>query len=121
MKLSEAIRLGAMLKPQYHDGSGDGKATCALAAAADALGIKYGIIAPYDALEKLYPQLLKYERHPISKEMEPLEQCIWGLNDSFRWTRERIADWVATIEAQQAVDPETAPVTAEPALAEAKS
>lgn len=101
MKLSEAMRLGAMLRPQFKGGSTDGKGTCALAAAADALGIRYAGITPYDYLEGLYPSLLREIQHPISRGYRPLEECIWTLNDSFGWSRERIADWVATIEAQQ--------------------
>ncbi len=106
MKLSEAIRLGAMLKPQFKGGSTDGDRTCALAAAADALGISYYNIAPYNALEYLYPALLVDTINPMSGRKRPLEECIWTLNDC-GWTRESIADWLENIEAQQEPQPQT--------------
>jgi predicted nucleic-acid-binding protein len=30
-----------------------------------------------------------------------LEHIVWHLNDKHKWTREQIAEWVETIEAQQ--------------------
>ncbi len=40
MRLSEAIRLGAMLKPQGFNGWTDEDRTCALAAAGEAAGVE---------------------------------------------------------------------------------
>jgi hypothetical protein len=108
MKLSEAIRLGAMMKPQaYHSGAWDGK-SCALRAAADALGI------PDLQCARSGPQVLNYyelqQRWPRLAEQADCPACccrhgsllsvVFHLNDSYRWTREQIADWVEQIEQQ---------------------
>lgn len=112
MKLSEAIRLGAMLKPQ---GFGVGAfyssvATCAMGAALDALGAHSDdwateMCARYQVLsiEGSCPECDKFER-VISR--------IWHLNDTHRWTREQIADWVETLEPRDVEAPEPAPVCA---------
>ncbi len=125
MKLSEAIRLGAMLDPKgvgpeaAHDGA---ERTCALGAARKAVNFT----SHWGRLNEIWPILdlrVTVPRGSLWKgERCPLMDAIYKLNDEVlcEWTRERIADWVATIEAQQAVVPETAPVTAEPTSAEAK-
>ena len=92
MKLSEAIKLGAMLKPQGFEGTGhpNGTTTCALGAALNAIssnGCVYGI----------WPWVNKIKLCPVC-EKEPPYAVIPHLNNIHRWTRERIADWVATIE-----------------------
>lgn len=103
MRLSEAIRLGAMLKPQgfgnYTDQFGG---TCAIGAACEAAGI--------DAHSS--PDVARYEIAYVRPIDGACPECgvarftgiggnlIVHLNDTHRWTRERIADHVATIEAQ---------------------
>lgn len=105
MTLSEAIRLGAMLKPQGFRSMASyasSHATCALGAAADALGLACGT-----ALDLRYPWLSKrIEGCDVGgthrcREIETLLETVWHLNDQHRWTREQIADWVETIEQQQ--------------------
>lgn len=110
LKLSEAIRLGAMLKPQAF-----GKAfvfvkfgelgSCALGAAEDAIN---GPI--YEASDGGAKQLEVYERYSLNKQRRDCPSCdrpgrlsdvIVHLNDDHQWTRERIADWVETIEPAQ--------------------
>ena len=109
MRLSEAIRLGAMLHPQcfgalyeYRPGPADVTAnqqlprrvwrtrgvmkSCALGAA---------LMAGYsDEFEK---ESIK-RRCPACRAPDCLTHTISHLNDRHRWTREAIADWVQTIE-----------------------
>lgn len=103
MKLSEAIRLGAMLKPQgfgVNSIKSDSPDTCALGAAADAVGITHDYADIYTA----WPWTAKNCKSPFDdrllfrRDHEDALSIIWKLNDVHRWTREQIADWVATIE-----------------------
>lgn len=116
LRLSEAIRLGSMLKPQDHEyfRSYEGY-SCALGAAADALGVPdrgendwdFG----YHALVCEYPHLAAEARCPACSRLRgawrrwreheyDLGDVITHLNDDHQWSRERIADWVATFESQ---------------------
>jgi len=106
MKLSEAIRLGSMLKPHVKHSLVAYGRTCALGAALDAagaLGIAEddGDPGPYEAAEAIWPILKSPVRHPAYRECADLRKVITSLNDEFDWTREQIADWVETIERQQ--------------------
>lgn len=99
MKLSLAIRLGAMLKPQ---GRGrlisDGR-TCALGAAVDAIGgLNRHDEDRYQLAFDEWPILLRKVSHPLCAP-DHLADIITMLNDSpIRWTREQIADFVESIE-----------------------
>ena len=110
MKLSEAIRLGAMNSPQIKGGYMDGEGRCALSAACDAAGIDPvtvdgRLVVDATKLEMTFPLLGKR----LDQEPHPSVECvIWSLNDFDGWTREQIADWVETIENQQ--EQEQAPV-----------
>ena len=111
MRLSEAIRLGAMLKPQTTGHYRKAGATCALGAAADAAGIKRDmdnklfLRFPILSIEDWPEPPVKIQRpgflasqggqNPMS-----LYTVIWRLNDDAELTREQIADYVATIEAR---------------------
>lgn len=110
MKLSEAIRLGAMLAPQTIGGRTDAEGRCALAGACDVLGIASVFNEgcqhqemDYHALHARFPVLLTKVPSPTDSIYGPreLRLIIWFLNDSLGWTREAIADWIETIEAQQ--------------------
>lgn len=127
MSLPDAIRLGAMNAPQgygrlltiqrsltlqpglEHPGVLIKRSTCALGAACDALGMLATPQFPYgpptsdraiDELEALYPQLLTVDVPcPACGDGDRiLLSIIVHLNDDHRWTRERIADWVETLE-----------------------
>lgn len=114
MRLSEAIRLGAMLRPQ---GKGDlfgaNGTSCALGAAMEAIGLRpiegaMDLDCSSDEFEEMYhqwPILLDEPDSPIEHPYgKKLAETIPVLNDA-GWTRERIADWVATVEdAQEAQD-----------------
>jgi hypothetical protein len=104
VNLSAAIRLGAMLKPQGFN-SHDTHASCALRAAADAVGIDdilthSGPILNYVELTDRWPYL--FTRVECPPEMGggflELVKAIYLLNDAHHWTRERIADFVETVE-----------------------
>lgn len=109
MKLSEAIRAGAKLKPQGHGGLlVDGK-TCALGAACEVAGITIGggnrDSAAYDEMERRWPflnDLVKKEAaiSPILVN-ERIITAVYLLNDCECFTREQIADWVEQFEADQ--------------------
>ena len=108
MKLSEAIRLGAMIRPQVIGGYVE-HGTCALGAAADASGIPAAFdtiqnrpCIDYTALADRFPVLHAMVDHPAATLVtDCVESIIWELNDVCHWTREAIADWVATIEPQE--------------------
>lgn len=102
MRLSDAIRLGAMLRPQAFRGLFADHGSCALGAALDAIGagIDLGGRYPLDRFEGA-PAIREVEipcRCPWYMGGLPLDTAIVHLNDSHHWTRERIADWVATLE-----------------------
>ena len=105
MKLSEAIRLGAMLRPQALGATRTVEGSCALGAALEAVGDA----TMYMAAASIWPWLRDFQRHPVAGYMMGIS-CIRSLNDSFGWTREQIADWVATVEPAIV----EAPVAAEP-------
>ena len=102
MLLSQAILLGSMLSRQGFGGQGVIETRCALETACDVIGAKVG----YDKL------LTETARHwPWTDETHVIYPCatndttthrvlsvIWMLNDHERWTRPRIAAWVATVE-----------------------
>ena len=101
MRLSEAIRWGARRAPQARHRLHDRRtgATCALGAAAAALGAWEDDL-PIDRrsvrvrLRELFPVL----RATLRPGCETVEQAIAGLNDRSGWTREQIARRVAEWE-----------------------
>lgn len=114
MQFSEAIRLGAMLRPQsflglYRDLDvpvfGDvlglraaRTGSCALGAGFEALGIEVreGLgILPSDLQAFLYQRASCPECAGASVTYERL---IWHLNDRHAWTREQIAAFVEPLE-----------------------
>ncbi len=105
LTLSQAIRLGAMLHPQTFgqmemcDDATTIVATCALGAARVALGdAAYQRVLDCDSTITCCPCLDCQRR---AREPEPFHLLITHLNDFHRWTREAIADWIATLEAHE--------------------
>ena len=102
MKLSEAIRLGAMMRPQAFHHLLTGGGSCAVGAALEANGIPYDesyvIQLPHD-LDVAWCAIL-LERHacPVDNRAESVRvgDLIVHLNDDHRWTREQIAEWLST-------------------------
>lgn len=88
LRLSEAIRLGAMLKPQAFGTWFDGEGTCALGAAIDALGITESNVL------LLAQTIVGRARCPVCGCDGAQFHLVPHLNDDHHWTRERIADWV---------------------------
>lgn len=108
MKLSEAIRLGAMLKPQIIGNYFNDVGTCALGGAYDAIGKlmacgsdMHSPVWPLIEAEAKCPAC-KPPRYSLVNYPRCVGQVITHLNDDHRWTREQIADWVATVEPQDA-------------------
>lgn len=66
MQLSEAIRLGAMLKPQIRCGFFDGQGTCAVGAAADAIGRLDDLVAGQFREFREWPVLSLDVVHPLT-------------------------------------------------------
>ena len=117
MTLSEAIRLGSLLHPQGIGGQRI-SGTCALMAAADAVGLPDewectgSPCVDYIALRERFP-ILKTQRVPkcpvpgCYESTPSLEHAIWRANDKARWTREKIADLVEVYESAAVAEPET--------------
>jgi hypothetical protein len=107
MKLSEAIRLGAMLKPQAFDALFTGGATCAVGAALDAIGVElldeavcknFPPDSLWDEAELRFPLLAVVAVHPVDLRHMEVGMLITDLNDFHLWSREQIADWVESVE-----------------------
>lgn len=116
MKLSEAIRLGAMLKPQGRRGFFDGGNTCALGAAADAIGRLNDLLDGRFLESKEWPLLSEMAAHPVTLWTRSVWDVVTSMNDIFGWTREQIADWVETIEREREAQPNTDAQVAREAL-----
>lgn len=112
MRLSEAIKLGAMLKPQgFGDYQTRNGGACALGSAMDAVGVETDI--QNSLTDLLLGQLLPATNTSAACPVKPcnddfareIGSVIVHLNDDHRWTREQIADWVATVEPQETSAP----------------
>ena len=102
MTLSEAIRLGAMLHPQcfgqgrLYDNEGYVRATCAISAAQLA-GFDTTDLDSETELDRTFPCPCPAE-NKCRRGPFVLSSIVRHLNDTHRWTRERIADYVETLE-----------------------
>lgn len=105
--LSEYMRLGAMLRPQAFGCLFDGVGTCANGAALEAMGWKPNrdSLDAWDAREDLVPILQTVAIDPIGGYPTYVGLIIVDLNNIHRWTRERIADWVESIERERGLIP----------------
>lgn len=106
MKLSEAIQLGSMLRPQTFGPFADSCGTCAMGAALDAIGQKIFKTGKVNEkrIRKIWPWLtwrLKVKRCPwcgIRDDFTDVFYFIVHLNDEDRLPRQEIADLIATME-----------------------
>jgi hypothetical protein len=101
MRLSEAIRLGSMLRPQGFGHMWSGGKSCAVGAAYEALGYGDGkdVFLPRDLYDLLISRIFLMPCGCTPYQLRfSLVTAITHLNDAHRWTRERIADWVETLE-----------------------
>lgn len=121
MKLSDAIRLGAMLKPQATGRflTLDGR-TCAMGAALDAGGaLGLPALRDFDVNEPACEALAAlYDRWPVLAAVVTAHGLrdtvlihILALNDMRGWRREQIATWVATVEPPEPSEISESPVT----------
>ncbi len=103
MRLSEAIRLGSMLKPQgYGQLYAMGK-TCAFGAALDAVGHLSDRAFFGSEWSDLFPEMGNAGRwlcpacHSRDVVLHGISCAVVHLNDVHHWTREGIADWLDQI------------------------
>lgn len=114
MRFSEAIRLGAMLRPKARHAFYRHGRSCALGAALEAMGIPIQELNPYEAREAYFQTDFYREKHrPLFSQRRTPYQCphcsltdtelsgiIIHLNNEARWSRFRIAKWVETMECE---------------------
>lgn len=107
MKLSEALRLGAMIRSQAFGQYFDGVGSCAAGAAAEALGLRIdilssGAIDEFCANTKFDTVLNEVQYCPACRLNVATalsgEGVMVHLNDYHHWTREAIADWIEGLE-----------------------
>lgn len=104
MKLSEAIRLGSLTGPQIRGHLYDGKGgSCALGGVFSAIGVALCEEEDSPHLHDFWPWVDAPHRCPECNGLEPRVTFIISnhLNDDHRWTREKIAAWVASIEPKE--------------------
>jgi hypothetical protein len=97
MKLSEAILLGAMMRPQAFRALFTDDGACALGGALLAVGAS-GEPA-LRSVRNRWPWVFTVSAEcPSCGRSCPVFGIITHLNDTHRWTREQMAGWVASIE-----------------------
>lgn len=89
MKLSEAIRLGAMMSPQGFRVTRENGRTCALGAALEAVG-HTSAIEGWMPVYSIWPIAKKRVPHPVRGDEMMVGSACWILNDEQEWTREQI-------------------------------
>ncbi len=132
IRFSEAIRLGAMMGPQLFGqelSMEDPTASCAFGGAILAAGVEikpptveYGAgLAGRSAKasgsvtlpDEWKPFCLSVQSCPAEHSWNWKDQGIHivaHLNDYHHWSREQIADWVATVEPQEELAPPSVPI-----------
>ena len=110
MTLADAIRLGAMVKPQAFGIDDDEHGgTCAFAAALDAIGRPRMMFSAFVYAEHQWPWLRQTAHCPRCEVVTDATALVLHLNDDHHWPREQIADWVETID-PRVVEPSVARV-----------
>ena len=100
LKLSEALRLGAMNTAQaygsWHETDSAGNdMMCALSTAWYALTGHKGNDASGSPLAHLLES--RSVRHPVDGEPYTVMSAVVDLNDKHKWSRPRIADWLESL------------------------
>lgn len=107
MKLSTAIRKGCEQHPQdsgrlFTEVNNVVISSCVLGAALVGVYGQDGTALSYSELAKVFPLLEQPVNYPPGAEdfiaSESLSDVMIHLNDRAGWTREKIADWVETVE-----------------------
>ena len=97
-----AVREGATRRPQarYAHLSGLNGGTDAIGAAADAVGELHRLLETkdYGPLQRRWPVLTRHVKHPLRKEVAPVQSIVHNLNDQYGWTREAIAAFVDGVD-----------------------
>lgn len=107
MTLSDAIRLGSTLAPpsrprKWTFTGQDFNGACALRAAGLAIGRDVHDPWTADQLSEVWPILRMAVHCPAcDAPLASLSAIVMGLHDSHGWSREQIAAWVETVEAQE--------------------
>jgi hypothetical protein len=89
MKYSEAILIGSQFRPQGFGGYGPGY--CANQGAMKAMNLNHYSGLPGALVELDCPACEQRQR-------DILASVVTHLNDDHRWSREKIAEWVARVE-----------------------
>jgi hypothetical protein len=104
MRLSEAIMMNGMTKPQGFgvDSMYSLDAPCAIGGALQAVGERQ----QYSVVGEVWPWTEENDHIicPLCKYPVPAEQTVavlFHLNDIHKWTRAQIAEWVASIEPRE--------------------
>jgi hypothetical protein len=92
LKLSDAMRIGAKLRPQSTSGGFAKGTTCAIVAAAEGLGFDLGASPP--SVTAAAWDFLKSRGVVDEPYHATLAATIISHNDFDEWTREQIADWL---------------------------
>jgi len=106
MKLSEAIRLGAMTAPQRYHGLNNG--LCALEAGLVGIGYPHlhwaetSLIWPWVRNPGECPACNVHQKYHVS--VLKWYKIFTHLNDTHRWTREKIAAFVEMVEPKECID-----------------
>jgi hypothetical protein len=91
--LSQAIRFGAMLRPQTFGSFLDERGSCAMGAALEAVGR-----TQFNIPKEWHWTFDRSWTSPVGLRRDLVWHMIQYLNDELRWSRERIADWVEARE-----------------------
>ena len=116
MYLSEAIRIGAAMKPQTFGVERDDRGTCALGAAYDGMGtinagqeeliaLDFNLKLIYDHKELCPACGLNLEYREDKRKAGLICNMIPHLNDQHRWSREAIADYIEAMEVKYGIRP----------------
>ena len=116
MYFSEAMRIGAAMKPQTFGSYSDGHGTCAIGAMWDAFNTQAQL-----KRQELYNNAFVFAEKELTSK-EPCPACgifrefptqpnnlIPHLNDYHKWSREAIADWLETMEVKYSIRPMVTP------------
>ena len=123
MRISEAMRKGAAMRPQCRFTMSDGVGSCAIGAAMEGAGIEQNVMV--NELCTAYPEwnpiLNALVPSPDSQvpDASPTARCCWAvvmyLNDTRLWAREDIADWLKGVEDKLIAEGKYIPVPIESA------
>jgi hypothetical protein len=100
MTLSDAIRLGSMIRPQAFEWLFSDGGSCALGAALEATGTEYRANCfMEDAMNSMPAEWqMGATVCPACPACSSRILIITHLNDSHKWTREAIAAWLETVD-----------------------